>query len=100
MKFIIEHYMDIIDTKCKFPFEKREYVRQLLSEVKRIEEQNDTTFSKFHFSRTNEDGNVEEYQVICFDVFGLLIKEVYDGESLIDVNLFYDEPVWNIKGDM
>jgi len=93
MKFIIENYMEVID-KCKFPEEKREYIKQLLNEVKRIEEQNETKFSKFFFSRTNKEGNIEEYQVICFDVFAVLIKEVFDGDNLEDVNIFYDEPKW------
>ena len=93
MKFIIENYMEIID-RCKSHEEKRDYIKQLLDEVKIIEEQNETKFSKFFFSRTNNDDNVEEYQVICFDVFAVLIKEVLDGEKLVDVNIFYDEPKW------
>lgn len=93
MKFIIENYMEIID-RCKSTEEKRDYIKQLLDEVKTIEEQNETKFSKFCFSRTNNDGNVEEYQVICFDVFAVLIKEVLDGEKLVDANIFYDEPKW------
>ena len=93
MKFIIENYMETID-RCKSPEEKRDYIKQLLDEVKIIEEQNKTKFSKFFFSRTNNDNNVEEYQVICFDVFAVLIKEVLDGEKLVDVNIFYDEPKW------
>ena len=95
MKFIIENYMEIID-RCKSPEEKRDYIKQLLDEVKRLEKQNETKFSKFFFSRTNNEGNVEEYQVICFDVFAVLIKEVLDGEKLVDVNIFYDEPKWAV----
>lgn len=94
MKFIIEKYLDILDTKCKFPEEKEVYVTQLLGEVERIEKQNDTQFSKFTFSRTNDDGNIEEYKIICFDVFAILIKKVYNNEEILDVKLFYDEPKW------
>ena len=91
MKFIIQKYMEFFDD-CTL-VEKQEYKNKLLDEIEDLE--TDTKFDKYLFSRTNmETGHVEEYQVICFDVFALMIKEIKSQGNLIDIILYYDEPKW------